>query len=389
MIPRTDSKIRVPQRGFSLAAAILVAGVCAGMPVQADDSTAPTVIPTVSALNMLENPRSKGLGGSGVALGRDIGLVQLNPAAANGSSPGSISFTGQRGIFGEQTGQVLASNQIPLGTIILGAGYYNAGETEMTLEDFTTKTVNTQRDFIGELGFATSPGWNVAVGATVKYMKSEMAEEFKADAIAVDIGAQVNLTRTLKAGMAVRNIGKGYRYLDESNAAPTSITMGLAAIIQMAESVGISITDADVAILTADAESMANAEFLSAQAGLEYRTFRVFSFRVGIRQSPYEAMRSISAGLGFMVTAPLGGRETRFRLDYAVEFGNQTFTQPHILGLTIEITEKIMESSSKEEAPPPAPVDMAPAYEAPPALPSIPDETPVPPETGEENIPNP
>ena len=390
--PRQDKKY--PERGFLLAAAIIIAGAWCPHPAQAKVSA----VPSVSALNKMENARARGLGGAGSALGRDTGLAWLNPASASGIPADSLSFTGQKGIFGDSTGQVIFAKPSALGTVIIGSGYYDGGDTQMTCEDLTSRTVKAQSDFLGGIGFATSPQANVAVGAMLKYLKTELAEEFTASSIVVDIGAQVNFTDNLKAGVAIRNIGKGYRYAEETTPVPTSVTLGMAAVFPMARSIGVCLTESDLAIFTADAEATANADFLSAQGGMEYRTFHILSLRAGFRQSPNEAMRTFTAGLGLSLTVPFGGRETRFRLDYAAEFGGETFTQPHVIGLTMEFTGKKADDSGEEgDAPPttepvPEPPDPMVRHDPPPepapAEPAVP-ETPPPAEPQTETQPAP
>jgi len=388
-MPRPDT--RYPSRGILLMGMALTCAALVPPTAHAGKSS----VPSVSALNKLENARSQGLGGAGVALGRDIGLVWLNPASAQGVTTDSISFTGQRGMFGESTGQAVGTGNIEAGTIIVGAGYYDAGEAELTAQDFTTRTVKAQRDFVGEVGFASSPQDNLAVGAAVKYLSTELAEEFKASALAVDVGGQMNFTDSIKAGLALRNIGKGYRYRREFTQMPTTISLGLAGVVRMAQAMGIGLTEGDLAVLTADMETKADAEILSYQAGLEYRTLRVLVLRAGARESPNEAMRSFSAGLGVMLKVPLGGRDTLARLDYAVHFGDKTITQPHILGLTVEfgarIPEKMIGESLEAPADPvspevpavteePAPAESAPEAASPPAAPapvSAPEPAPV------------
>ena len=367
MTPR--QKMLSLKRGFLLAIAAIIAMAGLPPPARAELSS----IPPVSALNKMENARAMGMGGAGVALGGDAGLVWLNPASAFGTNPSTISFTGQQGVFGETIGQAVSTFKQDWGVLILSAGYYNAGDTKLTASDFTSRTVNTQRDFVGGAGFAASPMAGSPLGAAIKYLDTQLAEEFRSGTITADIGGQFAISDSVKTGVAIRNIGGSYRYAGDNTPAPTSITLGLAVLMRASEGIGTLITGDDVAILAADTENRLNASLLSVQAGIEYRTLKILSIRVGTRQNPGAGISSYSAGLGLMFKAPVGGKETMFRIDYAYQFGEMAFVQPHILGLTIEFGGVSRVSGDGESAVPAESGIPDQIYEAAPSMPIFPE----------------
>lgn len=275
----------------------------------------------VTALNRTEPTRSMAFGGAATALGVDASLVWTNPAALARTAGQAVTFTGQRGMFGELAGNILWSVRAGQLTYAFGAIYDDTGTTTLHAADGTERTVTLQQDLVGtaSCGMAFSP--DVAGGFTVKVISSRLFDEFSATAVAADAGLHVRLTDNVKLGVAITNAGTDLKYFDEAASLPSTLRGGIAAGWRI-DTGG----NPDILLLLADAERELTSFRTGWRLGTEYQIRGIVSVRGGVRSETGGPMR-LTTGVGIKA----GGQ----RIDYGVEFGGG-FDTPHSLSLTFQ-----------------------------------------------------
>ncbi len=306
-----------------------------GLVLQGPTSDAGT-IPQVTVLDKVQSSRTAGLGGSGVAIGADPELIWTNPAAAAGASRSSLSIGGTRGGFDELSGQVLYALAAENGVVTMGLAWYNAGTVTANTPDGGTVRLATQQDVAGTFGFAGEVIPRITMGANMKFFRSELAGTYHLTTLAMDAGGQVRISDAFKVGAAIRNAGGSYRYAEDSASAPIAARVG--AVLAWRPGL-FEISDGlarDLLLLLGDVEDTLVARRIWYHAGAEYRVGEIIAFRGGWRGGPPGSIGGVSAGLSAGFSLPGRERDTRYRVDYAIEFNTGPFDRPQSVGLTVE-----------------------------------------------------
>jgi hypothetical protein len=292
---------------------------------------------TVNAFGKVEATRAQAFGGAATALGLDPTLVWVNPAAAALVADPSITLAGQRGYFGEVTGQGVWTTALGGGRIVLGALYYDAGQVSLKASDGTWRTMNLQQDFAASVSYAAALSKDVASGFTIKGLRSQLFGDFTAHAIAADGGVQMRLTDMLKGGFAVQNVGTRLKYSKEKISLPAALRGGLAMGLRMRSLGSPAEGDSDTVVVVCDAVLPAEENGVSLKGGAEYSWRGIISLRAGVSFSTWKELSNYSAGFGLNLR--------RFRIDYGIRFGS-VFDNPQTLSLTIALSRRDAAPSS-------------------------------------------
>ncbi|MBI3297910.1 MAG: PorV/PorQ family protein [Elusimicrobia bacterium] len=141
-------------------------------------------------------------------------------------------------------------------------------------------------------------------GASLKYLKSEIGP-YSAQTFAVDLGARKEVPgRPLSFGLAVRNLGKGLRFLDQEDALPLMVSAG--ASYRLAGVLGLAL----------DVGHEPHESRTSVSVGTEYSFLGSLALRAGYganTMSRSSAKQGALGGLG----AGLGLKFRSFGADYA------------------------------------------------------------------------
>ena len=294
--------------GISLCLSILILGPLA----DAESGS-------VNVLNKAGSTRSDAVGGAATAIGRDATLVWLNPASIAQVGQPSITLAGQRGFFGESLGQALLTAPFADGVMSFGCMYYNTGVAKAYSESGELRTITLQEDFMGAITFGKAVTPALSVGATAKGLNSSVFEEFSSAAVAIDLGAQYRITRSLKMGLAIQNFGTKLRYLEDRIPLPAAVRGGLA--------YGFAPSPRDLLVLMSDAEYPMSGEGIIWSGGAEYQWNGAASLRAGMRKPAGDELATLSFGAGIIFQ--------QYRLDYSVRIGKE-FDSPQTLSLTMD-----------------------------------------------------
>jgi hypothetical protein len=223
----------------------------------------------VSLLDMLEPIRSASVGGGGVALGSDSTLAPVNPAATARLDHPTLTLGGQRGLFNDLFGNAAVTRPTERGTWFAGLSYYESAGATIRSPDNSLHSFRLQQDLVAAAGYARTLTPDVAWGVAVKVLRTELFDEFRAQAGALDLGVQVRVNNHLKVGAAIRNLGSRYRYFEDALSPRTETRLGVAGGWRVRE--GGAGSPGDSLILIADGVWDAALGSLALCTGAEYR----------------------------------------------------------------------------------------------------------------------
>jgi len=164
--------------------------------------------------------RSMGMGGATVSMNDDGTALFRNPAGLTQVtghrfsvshiewlSDATYQSAGYVMPFGESGGLGLAIQQGSVEWDNTGEGMFDAG------------------DFSGVLGYGRRLRPNLGVGGSLRYVSSALGED-SASTYAVDLGAVYRMSEDLTVGAAVRNMGPGLTFRNESDPLPVTMSVG-------------------------------------------------------------------------------------------------------------------------------------------------------------------
>lgn len=264
------------------------------------------------------------MGGAVTALGQDPTLVWINPAAVSSRIAGTLSLGGQRGFFGDLTGQMVIAAPLHGAGGFASLLFYESPPVRLAATDGSVRSVTAQQDVVGSLGAGYEVWKGLTLGLALNGIQSRLFEEVSGRSLAVSAGAQYNLTGSLKLGASVRHAGPSIRWLDDPVPLPLEIRAGFAAAFRTRD--GNEDAPGDVMVCSADGVWSARERLASLRLGAEYRWLGIIALRAGAALGGPETLNRFSAGAGFQN----GG----YRLDYAFRFTSE-FASPHALCLTL------------------------------------------------------
>jgi hypothetical protein len=299
---------------------------------------------SVQVLKMDISPRALGMGGNFVAIADDIYSMNYNPAGfgqiyvpevsamhLSGFEDSKVQFLG----FGMPLPVLgLASLEKPgfgVSALFSGSGKltYRKINDDGTIStkslDAESNTVLTfsygEKVYSVETNFDKYPAkLESYFGASIKYISSELVEDYSASAIAFDAGyllMEPNLG--LCFGLSLANFGTKVKYIEEKNSLPSILRAGISyqKPTVMDQSVLASI----------EYDSYVNEKTDSLRVGVEYLFMKIFSFRFGYKMLKENNGLAVGFGLNY----------ENFILDFGTTFSNQVFNATQI-GLSYKFT---------------------------------------------------
>jgi hypothetical protein len=250
------------------------------------------------------------MGNAYTVSGGDLSGAWHNPAALAGLDVSLVTAFYDRRLAGDHHGGLMAS--YPLGGGSLSGHFvcYSSGDVDLVQTDGETRTVTAQTDCVIGISYGTKLGASLGTGATVKVMRSTLAEEFTANSVSCDAGLVWDLIEDrLGLGVSLRNLGPDFAYDNADETLPWSAGFGIACRRPLG---GDSVVGALDIVKTGD-------EDLKQHVGFEYRFGEGLALRAGYRFG-YDSM-GLTVGLGVCV----GG----LRLDHGVGLV-ETFDDIHL-----------------------------------------------------------
>ncbi|OGS45460.1 MAG: hypothetical protein A2539_10040 [Elusimicrobia bacterium RIFOXYD2_FULL_34_15] len=248
-----------------------------------------------SGENILQSPgvRQMGIGGGGTAVSGDIYSIYQNPAGISIISEKQVSSVLENGLSNDYKASIVfghgVSGQNKYG-IAFAVSYFNGGPMEINYIDGTSKNVLSQSDFLAMLGWSMYTASNISMGYNIKYLSSQLIENYNSSAVAFDAGiiAENTTNKRLKLGLAAQNFGTSLKYRSKKETLPALIRGGLSYIIPI---------DTKSSLLTViDGFYLIDESNFYKSLGAEYSMSDRFFLRGGLKILPDR--RSFTFGMG-------------------------------------------------------------------------------------------
>lgn len=277
-----------------------------------------------SILSVPVGARATGMGGAFTAVADDVSALYWNPAGLVQIEERQFQTAYQQGLDDAALEYVGYAQPAGGGAVASSLLFGQGGTIEINRTDDGTDTGtpigSETREASSDLLFSTAWAQNIPVGGSgkhsagvvFKYLKSTLAENFKASSYAWDFGYLIRIPdQNLNVGAAIRNWGNDLRYSQTGDDLPRVIQAGLAWKIPDRNGDGHAET------VAADFLWPKNEDFHWSLGG-EFGTKGPFVMRAG-----YEFRRDLpglSLGLGF--------RRGPVSIDYAFGFLS-AISDPH------------------------------------------------------------
>ncbi len=303
------------------------------------------------------NPRAEAMGGAFTALAdSEAGAVGWNPAGLYRAFRQDISAMFYHGLLDDSL--TALSFSMPYGldwSFGVNLMAYDAGTFEWLQDNGTSQNLSAERDYTAAISAAYDLldliGYEVLVGVNIKGIYSDLLERATAYSVAGDLGFQYQLkelTRDLRVGLALRNVGLPMTYLEASEPLPMEARLGLA--YSLKHLLGQDLVVAGDLVYTLD-------ENLRANVGAEYWYAKMLAIRAGYKFG--YSLDTFSVGLGF--------RYRMVQLDYAFTYMSD-MNSLHKIALTYTLAsdpqrqqwvEKVRPRKTPKPTPTPAPKPVA------------------------------
>ncbi|MCG2726401.1 MAG: PorV/PorQ family protein [Elusimicrobia bacterium] len=182
---------------------------------------------TAAFLKLNSDARSAALGGAFVSLARGVSALSYNPAGLTKLKKSEIGFSRTELVENISYNFFGYSRRTRSGALGLGIDYLNHSSIEGRNADRTATGSFGASDVAVNLAYGMNLNPESSLGFNIKYIRSSIESKSGAG-WAIDAGWQgkAPIIRGLSVGMAVRNIGPGIKYMDESSPLPLSASAG-------------------------------------------------------------------------------------------------------------------------------------------------------------------
>lgn len=256
--------------------------------------------------------RASGLGEAFSTGQNDIAALRYNPASLQSLRSGHASFLYNKGLAEDAKSQFMIGSPLKKNSIGFAVDHYDGGDFPYRVNGLQ-KTVKAQSDTAVSLAYAWSAR-KVNLGSTVKYVTSELADQYKANAFALDVGLQWNFSPRAAFGWSAQNMGTSLRYNNRSERLQRTLRQGI--------NYNVFRGKYDTTLFL-DAPYLLNERELRLGVGIESH-FGPLALRAGY--STGRELNKFAMGAGFL----LG----RFNFDYTVGLVDQLDTK-HMVNLSM------------------------------------------------------
>lgn len=266
-------------------------------------------------------PRAVAMGGAYTAVADDVYSMYWNPAGLGRMKTAEITFQNNQFITD------IDQNYLAVAMPMQNAGTIGFSANVVSIEGLKRTTITSgmqgkvlgtfgSQDLSACVGWGIRLPWGVTFGALAQLINSKI-DGFDATASAGDVGIQIQPMKAWRIGVAVKNIGRGGKFVQMRDDLPRAIRVGTAIMLLPERNLVFSM---DI--------NKPKADDLFLNVGIEYTLMGHLSFRGGYTQEQRDVDKGLTAGMGI--------RFSILSLDYAyVPFG--ILDNTHRVSLTIRL----------------------------------------------------
>jgi len=247
----------------------------------------------VRFLEEYTSPRQTSLGGAYCGVVDDVSGVMVNPAVLNYVVYPELSFMYRKGLMDSYYNFVGFVYPMKRGSIGITGLMFDGGDIEVNYLDGENKKIKLEQDTVVSLGYGNNSGEIFFHGINLKFINSQLAEQYKPITIASDLGLLIrSIDNKISFGLSIENLGLGLKYKDVTEELPTNLKLGLA--FRLIDDRELSLLfAADMKKSIKDNETADLYNF-----GLETQLYKIAYLRIGYKTpSP----NTISLGFGFNI----------------------------------------------------------------------------------------
>ncbi|MBN2407292.1 MAG: PorV/PorQ family protein [Elusimicrobia bacterium] len=252
-----------------------------------------TGVTGAETLNRRVNARVSAMGEACTSMPDGLDVIGCNPAGISYVKDRQASLSGMKGFTeGEYFSALSFGSPVRTGSIAFGISYYTGGTINLIDSSWNETDVSAQRDYLLSAGYGRQIREHLDAGINIKYLRSELVEEFSANAVMMDAGAQYFLeTIPLRTGIALQNIGTAVKYDRESDPLPLTLRLGISYDAAGRFSVPL--------LMTLDAVKIKEDPGIKEHIGLEYAPNDMLTVRGGYKIGYDLASFTLGAGFSF------------------------------------------------------------------------------------------
>jgi len=257
--------------------------------------------------------RAMGMGGAFCAVADDATTIYWNPGGLTNISDKEVTAAYTRW-FADITHAFLGYAQSLNEKNALGASLLYLGATDTKRDEWGEEMGSFGiAEIAPTIGYAHKFGRRISIGGSVKYISQKLEDEV-AGGFAFDVGGLYKTPlKNLTLGASIQNIGAEIKFIEEGDALPRNIKLGVAYK---------GIKDLTLAL---DVNLPGDGEIYGC-IGYEYWVANSTALRIGYRGGPGDEGIGVTTGAGF--------RAGRISLDYAfVSYGDLGNTHRISLGM--------------------------------------------------------
>jgi hypothetical protein len=191
-----------------------------------------------SALVVLKFPmsaRACGMGEVGVSCPDGIDSIFFNPARLSLIEDKQLSLFYST-LLDIKHGFIGYAQKVKENTTIsMSIATLQVGDIEINYENRPSRKVKAESDYVVSLSGGLNLTKNLSIGINLKRIQSELVEEVKAKASAIDIGILLFLSEAISCGISAQNFGKDVKYGAKEDPLPFNIRLGVSYKLQLSK----------------------------------------------------------------------------------------------------------------------------------------------------------
>jgi len=183
-----------------------------------------------ATLKIVPSARASAMGDTFTGVADDVNTIFFNPAGLSLLQRPSVSFMSKQ-MIGNTNLNAMSINFSLKDNRHIGFGVitFNGGMAEI-VSGSITRTIRAQEDYLLICSYSPEITKDGMAGVNIKALKSTLAEEYSANAYALDIGVMLsqNKVEGNSFGFVIQNIdvGNGIKYIDYSDPLPLTYRAG-------------------------------------------------------------------------------------------------------------------------------------------------------------------
>ncbi len=225
--------------------------------------------------------KATALGEAYVASSNDVFGFSYNPAQEIQDRQFSAHF--HQGLLEDSFSAFGLAVPLSFGSLGVNILHYNGGPIELLTAAGDERSVKAQSDLVGLLSLNRKLG-QVILGGSLKYLSSELIEEYSDSTFLFDVGAKYLYSEQLQFGAALQNLGGQIKYLDEQEPLPSLFRIG-------------AIYRHKALTAELDAVKIYDESYIKKHLGFSYQLLDVLTLLAGYKFG-YDS-EDLSLGLGF------------------------------------------------------------------------------------------